>query len=75
MKLDNICHKIALKVLGKPGTVVECMKGCDIFEKGKFYTVNGVEEGILNSYLKIENFWKWPIDFRKAIRDKKNSVH
>ena len=43
--LADICNNIAVKVLGKPGTVVECMEGCcDMLIKGKQYTVDYIDD-------------------------------
>lgn len=45
MKLETICNKFAAKILGAPGTVVECMDdvGSNVIGKGLFYTVRGID--------------------------------
>ena len=64
MILSDICDKIAARVLGEFGTVVECMKDYGgILEEGKLYTV---EESSIYC-LKVNDFWWSATDFRKAI--------
>ena len=65
MRLNDIYYKIALKALGKPGTVVEYMEDCDgPLEKGKLYTVEKISN---NGFLQIEGLWWLAMSFRKCI--------
>lgn len=44
MKLKTICNNVAAKVLGVPGTVIECMDGSGVaVRNGNAYTVDFVK--------------------------------
>ena len=54
MKFDNICECIAIRLLGKPGTAIECIDGLkNYLEEGKVYNVKGTIDG---KFLDLDNF-------------------
>lgn len=70
MTFQNICNKIAINVLGRPGTVVECMNAIyagGTLEKGKIYNVTGNYFIGSDPFLKIgEHCDFWATRFRKV---------
>ncbi len=69
MILSIIIRNIAIKSLGKPGTMVECMEGCgDVLVRGKQYIIESVVGNAvldLKDFQAYENGW-CPTRFRIA---------
>lgn len=67
MRFNNICQKIGIQALGKPGTIVEAIVNFGEIRKGLTYEVNGVNS--FENLLKIKgiNYGSFfPSRFRKA---------
>ena len=67
MRLSEICQKIGIQALGKPGTIVEAIVNFGEIRKGLTYEVNGVNS--VENLLRIKGIGYGtflPFRFRKV---------